>query len=157
MDVYKLQSLFKTHAYHIASVKRWGSEGENIPYYKAWLHAELLLRLDMLLIEHRKQFATSWEPLLGRTGLNHLLFVRAGLTPPQVTQLSFDEILLVLHQDLKDVNIPAEAVKLPDSVLEGRAFEIHRKSPGQTELPPCSEDEWDPTFSEKAQGLHAHS
>ncbi|MGK0688437.1 ECs1072 family phage-associated protein [Serratia marcescens] len=153
MDVFKLQSLFRKHAYHVASVKGWLSEGDGPPFYKAWLHAELLLRLDLLIFEHRKEAATAWEPLLGRRALNHLLFVRTNLTPEQIARLSFDEILLVLHQDLKAVNIPPEVLVLPDFVRNGLAFEIHHRSPGQTELPPCSEDEWDPTFAEIAQGL----
>ena len=153
MDVYKLQSLFHKHAHHIANVKGWRSEGESTPFYKAWLHAELLLRLDLLIIEHRKESATTWEPLLGERGLNHLLLTRKNLTLGQIKLLSFDEILLVLHEDLKALDIETETLALPEAVKNGQAFEIHRQSPGQIELPPCSKDEWDPKLAEIAQGL----
>ncbi|HCU0428835.1 hypothetical protein I5Q42_06290 [Serratia marcescens] len=153
MKVEKLQSLFQKHAYHIARVKGWCSEGEGIPYYKAWLHAEILLRLDLLIIEHRKKYATDWEPLLGDRALSHLIFVRTGWSPIQITALSFSETLLVLQQDLIAVNILPGVLSLPASVRNGRAFEIHHQYPGHTELPPCSVEEWDPTLSEIAQGL----
>ncbi|AYO37217.1 hypothetical protein [Serratia sp. P2ACOL2] len=156
MDINKLQSLFRKHANHIARVKGWSSEGEGIPYYKAWLHAEILLRLDLLIIEHRNKYSADWEPLLGGRALSHLIFVRTGWSPTQITALSFSETLLVLHQELIALNIPMEVLVLPDSVRDGLAFEIHHQYPGQTALPPCSEDEWNPSFSEITQGLHNH-
>ncbi|MFG0814712.1 hypothetical protein [Raoultella sp. FYR_9] len=148
-----MQLLFRDHALNIARVKGWSVEGEGQPFYKAWLHAEQLLRLDILIIEHRKAFATDWQPLLERDALNHLLFARTGWVPTQIKQLSFADILFVLHEDLKAVKIPQEALELPESVKSGMAYEIHHQEPYRTELPPCSEDEWDPTRSEIIQGL----
>ncbi|EAW9081584.1 hypothetical protein AABH71_005461 [Salmonella enterica] len=153
MEIHQIKSLFKAHAFHIARVKGWSTEGEGQPFYKAWLHAEQLLRLDMLIIEYRKAFATDWQPLLGFDALNHLLFSRTGWPPTEIKQLSFAEILLVLHEDLKALQIPPESLELPDSVTTGVACEIHRREPYRTELPPCSADEWDPTRSEIIQGL----
>ncbi|EKQ7231422.1 TPA: hypothetical protein L9Q10_003111 [Klebsiella pneumoniae] len=156
MDMNQIKSLLRAHAFHISRVKGWCTEGEGQPFYKAWLHAEQLLRLDMLIIGHRKAFATNWQPLLGKDALNHLLFARTGWMPTQIEQLSFADILLVLHEDLIGVQIPPEALELPDSVTSGMAYEIHSQEPYRTELPPCSEDEWDPTRSEIAQGLRKH-
>ncbi|MFZ4219179.1 ECs1072 family phage-associated protein [Enterobacter ludwigii] len=153
MDTNTLKSLLRSHALHVAEVKGWASEGEGQPFYRAWLHAELLLRLDMLIIEHRKAFATDWQPLPGEEALNHLLFVRTGWTPNQIKSLSFDDILLVLHEALKALHIPPEVLDLPEQVKGGRAYELHRSEPYRIELPPCSKKEWDPTLSEKAQGL----
>ena len=153
MEHEKLKSLYHKHAYKVAVVRSWSSEGEGIPHYKAWLHAEQLLRLDILIIEHRKKFTTPWEPLLGKRALNHLLFVRTGWSPSVISQLSFEDMLLGLHQDLVNLDIPSEILELPENIKQSRAFAIHNQEPHRTQLLPFLEQEWDPTLSEVIQGI----
>lgn len=146
-----LQSLFESHARNIARAHGWHSRGETLPTFKAWLRAEQLVRLDVLLMEHRQEYATDWEPLLGHNAITHLMFLRTGWTPEQISHVSFDEILLVLHLDLVKVRIPPEEIQVPQYV----AAELQQLKllPYQIEWPPHSKEEWDPSLCETALGL----
>lgn len=146
-----LQGLFESHASNIAKVKGWYSHGEHTPTLKAWVRAEQFVRLDILLMEHRQEFATQWEPLLDYSALTHLVFVRTGWTPEQISHLSFDEILLVLQRDLSKVNISSEELQYPEDVAN--ELQEMRQSQRQIEWPPHSDEEWDPSFCEIAMGL----
>ncbi|ECU0308047.1 hypothetical protein C3U64_06700 [Salmonella enterica subsp. enterica serovar Stanley] len=147
-------SLLRKHAAHIASKKDWFSDTKKtMPSLKAWLHAEQLLRLDLLLIRYREKFATVWEPLSGRRALNHLLFVRTNWPPAQISELSFDHILLILHEDLTSLGEDMDLPGLPDHVKTERDYAIHKNVPYRTGLIPCTEDEWDHTLCEIVQGL----
>ncbi|MBL5825389.1 ECs1072 family phage-associated protein [Serratia fonticola] len=147
-----LAQLYRNHVWSIAKTKGWHTEGDAMPTYRAWIRAEQMLRLDVLIIEHRNQFATAWEPLLGYKALTHLLFVRTGWSPQEIEKLSFSETLLVLQQDLVNVQIPQGVLIVPDSVRWSLECEVSQQDPCRIEWPPCSEDEWDPTLAEKAQG-----
>lgn len=153
MDFLKLTTLFREHAYQVAMKNGWHTEGECIPTYRAWLRAEQFLRLDILLAEHRAKYATLWEPMPSRKALHHYLFVHNELTPKQTNQLSLAEILLVLHADLAGVNIPEEVLESPCNGTRDPLAVLHEKFPLQTELPLCSDDEWDPLLAEKVLGL----
>lgn len=146
-----LQSLFESHARNVAKVNQWHSQGDALPTLKAWIRAEQLVRLDVLLMEHRQEYATDWEPLLGRNAITHLMFLRTGWPLDQISHLSFDEILLVLHLDLIKVRIPPEEIQVPQYI----AYELQQRKllPYQIEWPPHSEEEWDPLLCEIALGL----
>lgn len=153
MELQKLKSLFTQHARNIARYRKWSSEGEFIPTLKSWLRAEQFLRLDMLIMRYRNKHPSAWAPMKGFDALNQLVFSRTGWTLDRITQLSFADKLFVLHQDLADVNIPPAALELPESVTKLLEHALHERELYQTEWPPCSEEEWDPTLSEIAQGL----
>ncbi|MCZ0714391.1 hypothetical protein [Klebsiella quasipneumoniae] len=148
-----LSRVYRFHVWKMAKIHNWFTEGDSLPFYRAWLRAEHLLRLDILLAEHREAFGTKWEPLFGRKGLNHLVFSRTGWGPDQVQQLSFADILLVLQKDLAAVKIPEKVLELPDSVRWTDEYELYGQTEYRIELPPCLEREWDHTQAEKAQGL----
>ncbi|WP_368763437.1 ECs1072 family phage-associated protein [Klebsiella variicola] len=146
-----LQSLFESHARNVAKVNKWYSKGDALPTLKAWIRAEQLVRLDVLLMKHRKEYATDWEPLLGANAVTHLMFLRTGWTPELISHLSFDDILLVLQQDLAGVKIPEGEIQVPQYV----AAELQQLKllPYQIEWPPHSKGEWDPSLCETALGL----
>lgn len=146
-----LQSLFESHSRNIAKAHGWFSRGEALPTFKAWLRAEQLVRLDVLLAEHRVEYASLWEPLLGGRALTHLLYLRTGWSPDQISQLLLDDILLLLQLDLAVVNIPEEELRYPDYVQAELKQLI--QGPYQIEWPHHSEEEWDPSLCEIAQGL----
>ncbi|ECI7782142.1 hypothetical protein E1578_23350 [Salmonella enterica subsp. enterica] len=147
-------SLLRKHAAHIASKKDWFSDTKKtMSSLKAWLHAEQLLRLDLLLIRHREKFATVWEPLSGRRALNHLLFVRTNWPPAQISELSFDHILLILHEDLTSLGEDMDLPELPANIKSEIGYSAHKDAPYRTGLIPCTEDEWDHTLCEIVQGL----
>lgn len=145
--------VYRFHVWKLAEIHNWFTEGDSVPCYRAWLRAEHLLRLDILLAEQRDALGTKWEPLFGRAGLNHLVFSRTGWSPAQVQQLSFADILLVLQKDLVAVKIPEKVLGLPDSVLWSDEYELYGQTEYRIELPPYLESEWDHTHAEKAQGL----
>ncbi|AHE72767.1 hypothetical protein M942_08475 [Enterobacter ludwigii] len=153
MEVHKLRSLFTQHAKNIAMHRKWSSEGELIPTLKAWLRAEQLLRLDMLIMQYRDSHPSAWAPMRGTNALNQLVFSRTGWTLAQINQLSFDEKLLVLHQDLAEVNIQQEVLDLPETLMASLEYAKFEQEIYRIEWPPCSEKEWDPNLSEIAQGL----
>ncbi|HBC1013293.1 TPA: hypothetical protein IGZ65_005043 [Escherichia coli] len=100
--------------------------------------------------------SSNWQPLHGKDALNHLIFSRTGLMPDQTEKLSFADILLILHEDLVRLHIPQASMDLPDYVKSRSDYEIHSQNSYLTELPPCSEDEWDLTLSEKFQEQRKH-
>lgn len=148
-----LSRVYRFHVWNMAKIHQWFNEGDSLPFYRAWLRAEHLLRLDILLAEHREAFGTKREPLFGITGLNHLVFSRTGWSPDRVQQLSFADILLVLQKDLANVKIPEMVLELPDSVRWSDEYELYGQTEYRIELPPCLESEWNYTQAEKAQGL----
>ncbi len=151
-----LNSLFHSHALKVSVVNNWVLDREGIPSLKAWIRAEMLVRLDVLIINHRKEFESDWCHLSGKTALRHLVFIRTGWTLEQIDKLSFPDMLFVLQQDLKAVNIRQEIFELPDAVRNSRSAAIYLQDQYRIELPPCSEQEWDHTLAEKAQGLRTH-
>ncbi|MBG2634454.1 hypothetical protein I4552_26100 [Klebsiella michiganensis] len=150
-----LQSLFESHARNIARAHGWHSRGETLPTFKAWLRAEQLVRLDMLLAEHREEYSSLWEPLLGKRVLTHFLHLRTGWSPEQISQLSLDDALLLLQQDLVVVNIPGEELLYP-AYVQAELQQLIQCS-YQIEWPPHLDEEWDPSFCEIALGLRKPS
>ncbi|EMW2203321.1 MULTISPECIES: ECs1072 family phage-associated protein [Enterobacteriaceae] len=153
MELHKLKSLFTQHARNIARYRKWSSEEDFIPALQSWLRAEQFLRLDILIMRYRNKHPSVWAPMKGFDALNQLVFSRTGWMPARISQLSFAEKLFVLHRDLADVNIPQEVLELPALVTESLKHAMHEQELYQTEWPPCSEEEWDPSLSEIAQGL----
>lgn len=150
----ELQELFNYHARKVAISQKWYTE-DGAPTLKAWVRAEQLVRLDFLLNLHRKEHGTLWEPLSGNKALTHLLFVKTGWSPEQISLLSFEEILLVLQQDLVTANIPEGELQYPQHI----SYDLMQKQrqPYQIEWPPHLADEWDPVRYEIIQGLRKPS
>ncbi|EQA4952885.1 ECs1072 family phage-associated protein [Salmonella enterica subsp. diarizonae serovar 47:i:z53] len=150
----KLQDLYDAHARHVAEVNDWYDEKGKMPLYRAFVRAEQLLRLDVLIAQYQDKFATTWEPVIGRVAINHLLFSKTSREPDQVEKvrkIAFPDIFFLLHEDLVNVEIPSGTLELLDSVKQSQEYLRHYTERYPIELPPCSENEWDHLLSMKHQ------
>ncbi|WP_420378136.1 ECs1072 family phage-associated protein [Yokenella regensburgei] len=128
----------------------WVTQGEGIPDWRAWLRAEQLLRLDLLIMAYNSSQSGDLTPLAGHNAISHILRLQTGLEAAHAASLSFADILHILQPALAAVNIPPEVQVYPEHVARSltNAYEEHRVS-----LPPCSEDEWDPSLSVTLQEM----
>ncbi|HAO0321295.1 TPA: hypothetical protein IGZ64_001071 [Escherichia coli] len=151
-----LQNLYNDHARNVARVNNWYCNTGS-PLYSAFIRAEQLLRLDMLIIQYQKKFPTPWEPVNGRVAINHLLFSKTSREPDlveKVRRIAFPDIFFLLHEDLATVDIGDTPLEVPEFVNNSREYRDYTEEKRHIELPPCSEAEWDWTLAGKHQVLN---
>ncbi len=137
---FNISGLYGACVLQAARTNKWIRQ-DGTPSPRAFLRGEQLFRLELVLFEHRKAFASEWEQLKGKKALHHKLLTEYKWTPQQIEKLSMPQILLALQGDLKNVHIP-EGAGLADLVIPESDLPL-------PELTPCSEEEWDPLLSEK--------
>ncbi|CAI1803790.1 Uncharacterised protein [Serratia quinivorans] len=94
-----------------------------------------LLILEITLHEHRKKFATIFEPLSGKTALHHLIFTKTNWKLAEIRSLSLTDSLLVIQAEMRVEKLPAEVQKFIDSLeLPEVAFNFEE----------LLEQDWDP-------------
>ncbi|HAU3136269.1 TPA: hypothetical protein JDD40_002311 [Salmonella enterica subsp. diarizonae] len=151
-----LQNLYDDHARNVAKVNDWYDDKGAI-LYSAFIRAEQLLRLDILIAQYQEKFPTPWTPMTGRAAINHLLFSKTSREPDlveKVRQIAFPDIFFLLHEDLATVDIGGKALEVPGFVSDSREYRDHMEEKLHIELPPCSEAEWDWTLAGKNQVLN---
>ncbi len=153
-----LKQLLRSHAFHVAEKHNWYCSGENggIPSLMAWLRAEQLFRLDMLLVKHRRSIADLWQQLPGETAFDHFIFTKTLWLPSQIELLSFSEKLWIVQKDLADLRTPEVVVRsIPDVIQEETRQLLRGQSESymlsQIQLPSCLREEWDHSLAMKVQ------
>lgn len=147
-----VKSLFMSHLFHITRLNNWTATDENLPDYRAWLRAELYLRLDTLLLSSQNWHKVSREITAGEGALLHLVSLRSEQSVDRLSQLSFAELLRILQPDLEEVNIQWALPGIPphvSAVLDTQRFDTHEL------LPPCSAAEWNYPLLMKYQGTYS--
>ncbi|EHF6858668.1 hypothetical protein OOO72_003277 [Salmonella enterica] len=146
-----LKSLYHAHIFHIARTNGWITDGEGVPDYRAWLRAEIYLRLDLLIAELHQSLPVYHGGPDGRAAVSYLVSSRTGCSPSEASQLSFSEALFALHSDLEAVNIPEEVLAYPPHIQDAL---LSMQSNQHVQLPPCSEAEWDHSYLKKYQEMY---
>ncbi|EOG2982317.1 hypothetical protein ACK86M_004930, partial [Salmonella enterica] len=98
------RNLFMAHLFHIANINHWKTTDELLPDYRAWLRADLYLRLDILLLSSQSWHEASRTITEGEGALRHLVSLQTGLSDDYLSQLSFSELLRILRTNLEAVN-----------------------------------------------------
>lgn len=69
----------------------------------------LIYVLEMLLHQHRQKYATIFNPLEGKAALHHLIFMKTKWMPSQIRDLTLQDALFVIQDELRVENISATA------------------------------------------------
>ncbi|EEI0870507.1 hypothetical protein CBX59_001710 [Salmonella enterica] len=101
--------------------------------------AGLIFALEILLEKHRKDFGTLWNPLKGRLALEHKLFTKLNWPLNQIRELSLQDALFILQDELKDTKIPEAAMRVLSS---------YGSSSARAVFPDVLDTEWDPNLYE---------
>ncbi|WP_422824121.1 ECs1072 family phage-associated protein [Xenorhabdus entomophaga] len=75
----------------------------------AKIHSYLILLLEIVSYEYRKQHATIFEPLRGDKALKHLLFTRYQVSLRELEANPLEWIVFALLKDLAPENLPQKA------------------------------------------------
>lgn len=139
------------HLFHVADINNWKATDELLPDYRAWLRADLYLRLDILLLSSQSWHEASRTITEGDVALRRLVSLQTSLSDDCLSQLSFSELLLILRTDLEAVNTQEALPRIPPHV----AHEIEALQPDPHELlPPCSVEEWNYSLLMRYQGTY---
>ena len=102
----------------------------------------LIFALEIILIEHRKQFGTLWNPLNGRLALEHKLLMKYKWPISEIKAVTLQDALFLLQDELKLIELPEFAQRVVHNFQAQRARAV---------FPDVLEEEWDPTLHEKIQ------
>ncbi|MDI6977558.1 hypothetical protein QMZ62_05615 [Serratia sp. PF2-63] len=92
--------------------------------------------LEIVLNEHRKKFATIFEPLKGKNALYHLIFTKTAWKPEEIRELSLADCLFVIQDELRIDKLPEDIREFMESLSLPRvAFTFDE----------FLEEDWDPT------------
>lgn len=122
----------KVFEYH--SVAMSGVVGPD--YDKAQNRSVLIFTLEIILEEHRKNYASLVSPLLGRQALHHLLLTKFGWTLSEIRELSLqDSIFAISDSMLRFEELPEKARYII------RQYSAHN---AKAIFPSLEDVEWDP-------------
>ncbi|CAI0726597.1 ECs1072 family phage-associated protein [Serratia entomophila] len=97
--------------------------------------AAQILTLEVVLNEHRKKFATIFEPLKGKNALYHLIFTKTAWKPAEIRELSLADCLFVIQDELRIDKLPEDIQEFIESLsLPSVAFTFDE----------LLEEDWDP-------------
>ena len=135
-----LYSLFLEHQEKIASTR--GIKISGLVYAheinKVESRAAFLTLLDARLFEHRKKYATPFNNLSGKLGLEHLILIKHHWTPEQIRKLTFTDLLLAIQDELTYQN----------STDDTKAFLDHRYCDSMiNHFEDFIDEEWDPELA----------
>lgn len=85
-----------------------GHELENFIAFRALT----LLKLDLLLINHRNSIDQERQFLFGKYTLHHYLFTKKGIQFSEAKKLNLHDILLILLQEISTYSLPTELMNL---------------------------------------------
>ena len=132
-------NLFMEHHEHIAKTRGIKTSGmvDLNEQNKIESRATFLTLLDAVLYEHRKKYATPFNNLSGRSGLEHLVLLKHHWSPKEIRELAFEDLLLAVQDELNYKNASEDA----KNFLEHRDWSsmIHH-------FADINEDEWNPSF-----------
>ncbi|MGQ6548290.1 ECs1072 family phage-associated protein [Serratia sp. IR-2025] len=94
-----------------------------------------LFVLEMILYKHRLQYATIFQPLDGKDALYHLIFTKTNWKLIDIKQLSLEECLFVIQDELRMSRVPEEAKHLLNAANLPEAAFIFEELP---------EEDWAP-------------
>lgn len=106
---------------------------------RAYNRAGLIFALETILHEHRAKFGTLWQPLKGKLALDHLLLQKYKWPLKQIRELSLQDCVLLLQEELSYEALPIAA----QGII--KLFDAHRN---RNAFPEISEDDWDPNLAE---------
>ncbi|WP_336749292.1 ECs1072 family phage-associated protein [Pantoea vagans] len=69
----------------------------------------LIFVLELILHQHRTQHATIFNPLMGKSALHHLIFMKTHWLPSDIRKLTLEEALFVIQEELRIDNLSADA------------------------------------------------
>lgn len=69
----------------------------------------LVYVLEILLHQHRQKYATIFNPLEGKAALHHLIFMKTKWLPSEIRNLTLEDALFVIQDELRVENISDEA------------------------------------------------
>lgn len=118
----------------------YGDPAENSSVYN---RAAQICALDIILHEHRKKFGNQLNELKGKNALHHKLLLKYKWPLSEIRDLTLNDALLALQEDLQ-----LEA--LPDSDNEYLKQVLSSHYP--INFPDYLDSEWDPDLSEKYLG-----
>ncbi|WP_316304305.1 hypothetical protein [Atlantibacter hermannii] len=79
----------------------------------------LIFTLEVVLHQHRMQYATIFNPLVGKEALHHLIFLKTHWIPADIRKLSLEDALFVIQDEMKieklgpDARGALESLNLP--------------------------------------------
>lgn len=80
----------------------------------------LIFTLEMILLQHRMQHATIFNPLEDKKALHHLIFMKTKWRPADIRELTLEDSLFVIQDELKieklsnDAQAALVSFNLPD-------------------------------------------
>ncbi|MDK9364161.1 ECs1072 family phage-associated protein [Lelliottia wanjuensis] len=105
-------------------------------YHRA---AQLTL-LDVLLETYRQKNKSIFNDLRGKQALHHLLFTRYNWPLDKIRNLSLEDVLFILHDDLKTDKFDPTVAKYIDTTLSNYQ---------QMSFPDVMDAEWNPDYAEE--------
>jgi len=69
----------------------------------------LIFTLEMILHQHRIEYATIFNPLEGKAALHHLIFMKTKWKPAEIRELSLEDALFSIQDMLKIESLQEEA------------------------------------------------
>lgn len=94
--------LYESHLENIYKLRGVNSSGmiDRVAVNKVESRATFLTLLDALLFEHRKKYATPFNDLSGRRGLEHLVQMKHHWTPQVIRESSFSDLVFSIQEEL---------------------------------------------------------
>ncbi|KML25478.1 hypothetical protein VL10_00055 [Leclercia adecarboxylata] len=75
----------------------------------------LIFTLEMVLHQHRLKYATIFDPLEGKSALYHMIFMKTHWLPSDIRNLSLEDALFVIQEELRIDNLSSDAQEVLQS------------------------------------------
>lgn len=104
----------------------------------------MIFALEVILEQHREKYGTNWNPLNGKQALEHLILKKFQWPISQIRNLSLQDALFILQEELNFKNLPENAQQMIQMFGSSRANQC---------FPDIAEEEWDPDLYSKLPPL----
>ncbi|EEW7497619.1 hypothetical protein D6V68_13395 [Escherichia albertii] len=128
LDAFVCLRIFEKHYERVAESYREVLDKETANSTFVATRALILLKLDLLLVEYRRNIDSKCVVLFGKNVLYHYLFTQKGVSLSDAKSMSLHDILIVLWSDINAYVIPEHILEYIHGLYK---FEFSSSSPNE--------------------------